>query len=157
MCQGSNGGGSQAGYEKMWMACVAGVWQAGHSGSGCPQMRMAHSMQKRLWPHGTRAAITSLSKHTMHSREFLQAPSEPLDSVGEPEAPEMLLGKEDEEEYPVLLEKEDREPWQGAHGRVLTGSLWIRRANGCSSAALPSGRAGERRGVAVPLKLLCRR
>lgn len=80
------------------MAWVAGVWHAGHSGSALPQMRMAHSMQKRLWPQGTRAAITSLSKHTMHSRELLRCPSELLESVGEPEAAETLPGSDEEEE-----------------------------------------------------------
>lgn len=87
-----------SGYEKIWMACVAGAWQAGHWGSTRPQMRMAHSMQKRLWPQGTRAAITSLSKHTMHSREFLRARSELFESVGEPEVAEMLLGNGEEDE-----------------------------------------------------------
>lgn len=50
------------------MACVAVMWQTGHSGSVLSQMRTAHSMQNRLCPQGTSAAVTSLSKHTMQSR-----------------------------------------------------------------------------------------
>lgn len=80
------------------MAWVAGTWHAGHCGCARPQMRRAHSMQNRLWPQGTSAAITSLSRHTMHSRELLRCPSELLESVGEPEAAEMLPGSEEEEE-----------------------------------------------------------
>lgn len=34
--------------EKMRMACVTAVWHTGHSGSLFSQMRLAHSMQKRL-------------------------------------------------------------------------------------------------------------
>lgn len=52
------------GYEKMRMHWVAGVWHTGHSGSADWQICPAQSMQKRLCPQGTRAAITSLSKHT---------------------------------------------------------------------------------------------
>lgn len=44
------------------------VWHTGHLGSLLWQMRLAHSIQKRLWPQGTRAAITSLSKHKEQSR-----------------------------------------------------------------------------------------
>ena len=44
------------------------VWHTGQRGSVRWQMRLAHSMQKRLWPQGTSAAITSLSKHTEQSR-----------------------------------------------------------------------------------------
>lgn len=80
------------------MAWVTALWHTGHCGSVFSQMRLAHSMQKRLWPQGTRAAITSLSKHTMHSRELLRCPSELLESVGEPEAAETLPGSDDEEE-----------------------------------------------------------
>ncbi|KAG7216530.1 hypothetical protein INR49_002017 [Caranx melampygus] len=34
----------------------------------CLIIRMAHSMQKRLWPQGTKAAVTLLSKQVMQSR-----------------------------------------------------------------------------------------
>lgn len=44
------------------------VWQTGHLGSLLSQMRLAHSIQKRLCPQGTSAAMTSLSKHTEQSR-----------------------------------------------------------------------------------------
>lgn len=49
------------------MHCVAVVWQTGHSGSADWQICPAQSMQNRLWPHGTKAAVTSLSKHTKQS------------------------------------------------------------------------------------------
>lgn len=49
------------------MHCVVGVWQTGHSGSADWQICPAHSMQNRLWPQGTSAAVTSLSKHTKQS------------------------------------------------------------------------------------------
>lgn len=45
------------------------VLQTGQTGSGFSQMRLAHSMQKRLWPQGTSAAITTLSVHSRQSRE----------------------------------------------------------------------------------------
>lgn len=52
----------------------------------------------------------------------------------------------------MLLEKEDSEPWVGSQDKVLTGSLWMRRAKGWSRPVAPlSGRVGEWRGVAVPL------
>lgn len=44
------------------------MWQTGHLGSLLSQIRLAHSMQKRLCPQGTSAAMTSLSKHTEQSR-----------------------------------------------------------------------------------------
>lgn len=44
------------------------MWQTGHLGSLLSQIRLAHSIQKRLCPQGTRAAMTSLSKHTEQSR-----------------------------------------------------------------------------------------
>lgn len=49
------------------MHCVAGVWHTGHSGSCDWQICPAQSMQNRLWPQGTRAAVTSLSKQTKQS------------------------------------------------------------------------------------------
>lgn len=54
-------------YENIRIAWVTVAWQTGHLGSFLSQMRLAHSMQNRLWPQGTRAAITSLSKHTEQS------------------------------------------------------------------------------------------
>ncbi|TNN75618.1 hypothetical protein EYF80_014168 [Liparis tanakae] len=40
-------------------------------------IRLAHSIQKRLCPQGTRAAMTSLSKHTEQSRlSFRLVPEE---------------------------------------------------------------------------------
>lgn len=106
------------------MAWVAGVRQAGHSGSLLPQMRMAQSTQKRLWPQGTSAAITSPSAHTTHSSARaaeagalgagaawgLQPLSEALESSAEHEEAEELLGSEVAVEKLVLLEKDAREP-----------------------------------------------
>lgn len=66
------------------MACVAVMWQTGHSGSVLSQMRTAHSMQKRLCPQGTRAAVTSLSKHTMQSRPLPGLRSPPAPSLEKP-------------------------------------------------------------------------
>lgn len=43
-------------------------WQTGQVGSALAQRRVAQSMQKRLWPQGTRAAFTSRSLHTWQSR-----------------------------------------------------------------------------------------
>lgn len=40
----------------------------GHADSPLAQMRFAQSKQNMLWPHGTKAALTSLSPQTMHSR-----------------------------------------------------------------------------------------
>jgi len=48
-------------------ACVQCSWHTGQSGLGEATSRFAHSMQKRLWPQGTRAATTSDSKHTTQS------------------------------------------------------------------------------------------
>lgn len=63
------------------MAWMTGWWQTGHSGSDLSHTLFAHSRQKRLWPHGTRAATTSLSKQITQSRlAFLSA--EPSESVG---------------------------------------------------------------------------
>lgn len=42
--------------------------QYGHAASPLSQIRFAQSKQNILWPHGTKAALTSLSPHTMHSR-----------------------------------------------------------------------------------------
>lgn len=63
---------------------MTAVWQTGHSGSLFSQMRLAHSMQKRLWPQGTSAAITSLSKHTEQSRlPFRRNPDEEEEELEE--------------------------------------------------------------------------
>lgn len=68
------------------MAWVTGAWQIGQMGSGPWQMQLAHSIQKRLWPQGTRAAMTSLSMQRMHSWRPLQA-AEEEESGGEEDAP----------------------------------------------------------------------
>lgn len=156
------------------MAWVAGVRQAGHSGSLLPQMRTAQSMQKRLWPQGTSAAITSPSAHTTHSRtsagpgaveaagapgpeeavaeEGLRLLSEVLESSGEHEEAEELPGSEVAVEKLLLLEKDDREPCGGRQGRAPTGSGGPRRGIGSSRPRLPgSGSVGECRGVPAPL------
>lgn len=155
------------------MAWVAGVRQAGHSGSLLPQIRTAQSMQKRLWPQGTSAAITSPSAHTTHSRtsagpgaveatgapgpedavaEGLRLLSEALESSGEHEEAEELLGSEVAVEKLLLLEKDDREPCGGRQGRAPTGSGGPRRAIGSSRPRPPgSGSVGECRGVPAPL------
>ena len=73
---------------------MTAVWQTGHSGSLFSQMRLAHSMQKRLWPQSTSAAITSLSKHTEQSRL-------PLRLSPEEEEEELEEELEDEEEPEV--------------------------------------------------------
>lgn len=43
------------------MACVTGDWHTGHAASGPWHIWVAQSRQKRLWPQGTKAAITWLS------------------------------------------------------------------------------------------------
>ena len=57
-------------YEKMRMAWLGGMVHTGHARSwlGFSTMRLAHSIQKRLCPHGTRAATTSESMHIRHRR-----------------------------------------------------------------------------------------
>lgn len=150
------------------MAWVAGVRQAGHSGSLLPQMRTAQSMQKRLWPQGTSAAITSPSAHTTHSRaragteagaadpehavaEGLRL-SEVLESREGHEEAEELLGREVAVEMLPLLEKDEREPCGGLQGRAPTGSGAVWRASGSSRPRpLGSGSVGECRGVPAPL------
>lgn len=149
------------------MAWVAGVRQAGHSGSLLPQMRTAQSMQKRLWPQGTSAAITSPSEHTTHSRARAGAgagAAAPDDAVAEglrllSEVPESsgehgeeLLGSEVAVEKLLPLEKDDREPCGGRQGKAPTGSGVVRRASGSSRPRLlGSGSVGECRGVPAPL------
>lgn len=83
------------------MAWVAGVRQAGHSGSLLPQMRTAQSMQKRLWPQGTSAAMTSLSKHTEQSRLPLRRNPEE-----EEEEEDELEDELDEDEEPDASDDE---------------------------------------------------
>ncbi|EEC12374.1 hypothetical protein IscW_ISCW010141 [Ixodes scapularis] len=71
------------------MACAQGWWHTGHWGSPLPHTLLAHSMQNMLWPQGTSAATTSLSKHTTQSRlprlpgAGGPPPVEPRESVGE--------------------------------------------------------------------------
>jgi hypothetical protein len=160
------------------MAWVAGVRQAGHSGSLLPQMRTAQSMQKRLWPQGTSAAMASPSVHTTHSRatvvvgrtgaagetdvlataaavttaavmEGFREPSEALGSSTEVVA---LLGNEGAVAKLVLPEKGGRVLCGGHQGRGPTGSGAPRRANGSSRPRpLGSGSVGEWRGVVAPL------
>lgn len=112
------------------------VWQTGHLGSLLSQIRLAHSIQKRLWPHGTRAAITSLSKQTEQSRlPFLLVP----DDV------------EEEEEAEDEADESQGIPGRcgpGREGMKLRepppGSLRTRRASGCSPApAVWLWRGGE--------------
>ena len=80
------------------------VWQTGHFGSILSQIRLAHSIQKRLCPQGTRAAITSLSKHTEQSRlPFRLVPEE----------------VEEEEEVEEAEESQDT-PGRWGPGRVAT-------------------------------------
>lgn len=56
-------------YEKIRIACATGSWQTGQSGvASASHTRLAQSKQKRLCPHGTRAASTSFSPHTRQSR-----------------------------------------------------------------------------------------
>uniref|UniRef100_A0A131YTY6 Uncharacterized protein n=1 Tax=Rhipicephalus appendiculatus TaxID=34631 RepID=A0A131YTY6_RHIAP len=66
----------------MRIACAHGWLHTGHRGSSLPHTRLAHSMQNMLWPQGTRAATTSLSKQTTQSRLPRLGP-EPRESVGE--------------------------------------------------------------------------
>lgn len=72
------------------MHCVVGVWQTGHSGSADWQICPAHSMQNRLWPQGTRAAVTSLSKQTKQS---LLIPGLTPTRPATPGPPELLLSR----------------------------------------------------------------
>lgn len=50
------------------MAWITVSLQIGHADSPLAQIRFAQSKQNILWPHGTKAALTSLSPQTMHSR-----------------------------------------------------------------------------------------
>lgn len=157
------------------MAWVAGVRQAGHSGSLFPQMRTAQSIQKRLWPQGTNAAMASPSEHTTHSRakaaaggaaadaeEFvavvdgLWSPSE--GAVSRVEGAGVVLGREVVGEKAVLPEKGGSALCGGRHGTAPTGSGTLRRASGSSRLSPPgSGSVGEWRGVvAAPPPLLRR-
>lgn len=160
------------------MAWVAGVRQAGHSGSLFPQMRTAQSMQKRLWPQGTNAAMASPSEHTTHSRakvaaggpgaaaeaeEFaavvdgLWLPSEGTVSMVEDAG--VVLGREGVVEKVVLPEKGGSVLCGGRQGTAPTGSGTPRRASGSSRLSPPgSGSVGEWRGVvAAPPPPLLRR
>ena len=85
----------------MRLARVTAVWQTGHSGSLFSQMRLAHSMQKRLWPQGTSAAMTSLSKHTEQSRLPLRRNPEEED-----EEEDELEDELDEDEEPDASDDE---------------------------------------------------
>lgn len=50
----------------MRMACMAGREQTGHWPSPPSHTLFAQSMQKKLWPHGTKACVTLASLHTRH-------------------------------------------------------------------------------------------
>ena len=83
---------------------MTAVWQTGHSGSLFSQMRLAHSMQKRLWPQGTSAAMTSLSKHTEQSRLPLRR--NPEEEEEEEEEEDELEEELDEDEEPDASDDE---------------------------------------------------
>lgn len=59
------------------MACVTGDRHTGQTASGAWHMWVAQSRQKRLWPQGTKAAITWLSKHWMQISCPLTADARP--------------------------------------------------------------------------------
>lgn len=48
------------------MAWETGIRHTGHCASEPSQSLVAHSMQKKLWPHGTRACVTLASLHSEH-------------------------------------------------------------------------------------------
>lgn len=54
----------------MRIACSAGSEQNGHCASLPSHTRLAHSMQKKLWPHGTSACVTLPSLQTKHFAEL---------------------------------------------------------------------------------------
>jgi len=96
------------------MAWVTALWQTGHCGSVFSQIRLAHSMQKRLWPQGTSAAITSLSKQTEQSRlPFRRRPDEEQEELDE----ELEEEEEDDEE------EEEAEESEGSPGRCAPSAL----------------------------------
>lgn len=81
------------------MACVTGDMHTGQTASGLWHIWVAQSKQKRLWPQGTRAAITWLSMQCMHISCPLPAGPTPgrwerEDSGGEEE--EAVLSLEEE-------------------------------------------------------------
>lgn len=152
------------------MAWVAGVRQAGHSGWLRPHMRTAQSMQKRLWPQGTSAAMASPSAHTTHSRaraavggpeaagaEEAAGAQAAADTEGLRLLSEALESSAVGVEKLVPLEKGGRVPCGGRQGSGPTGSGAPLRASGSSRPRAPlglgSGSVGEWRGVAVPLLL----
>lgn len=130
------------------MAWDAGCLQMGHSDSVFSQMRLAHSKQKRLWPQGTRAATTALSKHTIQSLlGFLLGASDSMgllvelvvhlvEAAGKPPAtrePEVVLltmlftsGENDKVEVVQTAPPPMRSPTSG----TVKGSLRIRLAGG---------------------------
>lgn len=158
------------------MAWVAGVRQAGHSGSLFPQMRTAQSMQKRLWPQGTKAAMASPSAHTTHSRAKAAAGgpgaaagaeefAAVVDGLWLPsgatasrvEDAEVVLDREGVVEKVVLPEKDGSVLCGGRQGTAPTGSGTPRRASGSSRLSPPgSGSVGEWRGVLAAPPLLRR-
>lgn len=80
-------------------------WQTGQVGSELVQSRVAQSMQKRLWPQGTRAALTSLSLQTWQSRLPTRL------SVGEAECGGDGLAENDQMlEEAVAVSKEGESP-----------------------------------------------
>lgn len=48
------------------MVWIAGREHTGHWASFPSHTLLAQSMQKKLWPHGTRACVTLASLHTKH-------------------------------------------------------------------------------------------
>lgn len=105
------------------------MWQTGHLGSLLSQIRLAHSIQKRLWPHGTRAAITSLSKQTEQSRLPFRLVPEEVDEDEEAEE------EEAEEESQGIPGRDGMEQAAYELGKLRDpppGSLRTRRASGCS-------------------------
>lgn len=81
------------------MACVTGDRHAGHNASEPWHIWVAQSRQKRLWPQGTKAAITWLSIQLIHISCPLPADPSPgrkerEDSGGEEE--EAVLSLEEE-------------------------------------------------------------
>lgn len=93
------------------MACVAGDKHTGQAASGPWQICVAQSKQKRLWPHGTKAAITWLSIHWMHI-------SCPLPTDPSPGRQKEDSGGEDED---VVLSPEEEK------AELEEGSLWASR------------------------------
>lgn len=84
------------------MACVTGDRHTGQTASGPWHMWVAQSRQKRLWPQGTRAAITWLSI------QWIQI-SCPLPADPSPGRLERENSGGEEEEVVLSLEEEKAE------------------------------------------------